>query len=98
RGAAGGFALATDLAEHLVGRGVAFRQAHEIVGAIVRETAAAGKTLEELSVADLRRHSRAFGPDAIAMLRAETSVARRVGTGGPAPAEVELRLKELGCR
>jgi argininosuccinate lyase len=98
RAAAGGFALATDLAEYLVGRGTPFRQAHEIVGAIVRETAAAGKTLEDLGVTDLARHSRAFGPDAIAILRAENSVARRTIEGGPAPATVRRRLKELGRR
>ncbi|HSU91008.1 MAG TPA: argininosuccinate lyase, partial [Sporolactobacillaceae bacterium] len=65
RAAAGGFALATDLAEYLVGRGVAFREAHEIVGAIVSETAEAGKTLEDLSGSDLRRYSRAFEIDAV---------------------------------
>src|SRR5260370_24707081 len=47
RAAAGGFALATDLAEYLVGHGVAFRQAHEIVGAIVRDTADAGRSLQD---------------------------------------------------
>jgi argininosuccinate lyase len=96
--AAGGFALATDLAEYLVVHGTAFRQAHEIIGAIVRETAAAGKSLEDLSIADLRRHSSAFGPDAIAILRAENSVARRTLEGGPAPSTVKRRLKELGRR
>lgn len=98
RAAAGGFALATDLAEYLVSRGTAFRQAHEIVGAIVRETAEAGKTLEDLSIAELRRHSNAFGADAIAILRAENSLARRTIEGGPAPATVKRRLKELGGR
>jgi argininosuccinate lyase len=98
RAAAGGFALATDLAEYLVGRGTAFRQAHEIVGAIVRETAAAGKTLEDLSIVELQRHSTAFGADAIALLRAENSVARRTIEGGPAPSTVKRRLKELGRR
>jgi argininosuccinate lyase len=96
RAAAGGFALATDLAEYLVGRGIAFREAHEIVGAIVRETAAAGKTLEDLSASDLRRFSRAFEADAVAILRAENSVARRAVEGGPAPSAVKIRLKELG--
>jgi argininosuccinate lyase len=96
--AAGGFALATDLAEYLVVHGTAFRQAHEIIGAIVREAAAAGKSLEELSIAALRRHSSAFGPDAIAILRAENSVARRTLEGGPAPSTVKRRLKELGRR
>jgi len=96
RAAAGGFALATDLAEYLVGRGIAFRQAHEIIGAIVRETAEAGKTLEDLSGSDLRRYSRAFDADAVAILRAENSIARRAVEGGPAPSAVKLRLKELG--
>jgi argininosuccinate lyase len=98
RAAAGGFALATDLAEYLVSRGIAFRQAHEVVSAIVRETAAAGKSFEELSVAELRRHSNAFGADAIAILRVENSVARRTIEGGPAPSAVKRRLKELGGR
>jgi argininosuccinate lyase len=98
RAAAGGFALATDLAEYLVSRGMAFREAHEIVGAIVRETAEAGQTLEDLSIDELRRHSSAFGADAIAMLRAENSVARRTIEGGPAPSTVKRRLKELGRR
>jgi argininosuccinate lyase len=98
RAAAGGFALATDLAEYLVGRGTAFRQAHEIVGAIVRETAEAGRTLEDLSIEELRRHSITFGADAIVMLRAENSVARRTLEGGPAPSTVKRRLKELGRR
>ena len=96
RAAAGGFALATDLAEYLVGRGTAFRQAHEIVGAIVRETAEARRTLEDLSIEELRRHSSAFGADAIAILRAENSVARRTIEGGPAMSTVKRRLKELG--
>lgn len=98
RAAAGGFALATDLAEYLVARGVAFRKAHEIVGAIVRETADAGRTLEDLSIADLKRYSAAFGDDARSILRAESSVARRAIEGGPAPAAVKRRLKELGRR
>jgi argininosuccinate lyase len=98
RAAAGGFALATDLAEYLVGRGTAFRQAHEIVGAIVRETAATGRTLEDLNIVELRRYSSAFDSDAIAILRAENSVARRTIEGGPAPSTVKRRLKELGRR
>jgi argininosuccinate lyase len=98
RASAGGFGLATDLAEYLVGHGVAFRKAHEIVGAIVRETAETSKTLESLGIADLRRYSSAFGSDAIAILRAENSVARRTIEGGPAPSTVKRRLKELGRR
>jgi argininosuccinate lyase len=98
RAAAGGFALATDLAEYLVAKGIAFRRAHEVVGAIVRQTAEAGKSLEDLSIVELRRHSSAFGADATAILRAANSVARRTIEGGPAPAAVKRRLKELGRR
>jgi len=95
RRAAGGFALATDLAEYLVARGVPFRAAHEIVGALVRETADAGRTLEELSLPDLKRHSHAFERDALTMLDADRSVARRTVTGGPAPRTTQKRIKEL---
>jgi argininosuccinate lyase len=96
RRAAGGFALATDLAEYLVARGMPFRKAHEIVGALVRETADAGKQLEELTVVDLQRHSSAFKADAIELLSAENSLARRAIVGGPAPDAIRKRLKELG--
>ncbi|HUY38862.1 MAG TPA: argininosuccinate lyase [Candidatus Binataceae bacterium] len=95
RAAAGGFALATDLAEYLVERGVAFREAHEIVGRIVRETAAAGTTLEDLKHSDLRRYSTAFKSDAAGILSAENSLARRSVAGGPAPGTVKRRLREL---
>ena len=95
RRAAGGFALATDLAEYLVARGVAFREAHEIIGALVRETADSGRTLEELSLAQLRRYSHAFAADALSLLDADQSVARRTVTGGPAPRTIQKRIKEL---
>jgi argininosuccinate lyase len=95
RTAAGGFALATDLAEYLVRRGVPFREAHEITAALVRETMESGKTLENLTVDDLRRYSHRFGPDAAALLRADSSLARRAIEGGPAPAAVRKRLREL---
>jgi argininosuccinate lyase len=98
KAAAGGFALATDLAEYLVSRGMAFREAHEIVGTIVRETIGAAKSLEDLTAADLRRHSAVFGDDASDLLRAENSVARRKIEGGPSPATVSRRLKELERR
>jgi len=94
--AAGGFALATDLAEYLVARGMPFRAAHEIVGALVRETAAAGRSLEDLALADLLRHSRAFKADAVELLEVANSLERRKVAGGPAPDTVRKRLRELG--
>jgi argininosuccinate lyase len=96
RDAAGGYSLATDLAEYLVARGMPFREAHEIVGALVREAIDAGKQLEQLTPEDLHRHSRSFGPDAVDILTAEQSLARRTVEGGPAPATVRRTLKGLG--
>ncbi len=93
--AAGGFALATDLAEYLVARGVPFREAHEIVGSLVREAAESGKSLSDLTLAQLRSHSPAFGPDAAKLLDAKTSLARRTVAGGPAPSTVRARLARL---
>jgi argininosuccinate lyase len=62
----------------------------------VRETADAGKTLEDLTAADLRRHSPSFAADSVAILSAEKSLARRSIEGGPAPSAVKRRLTELG--
>jgi argininosuccinate lyase len=95
RAAAGGFALATDLAEYLVARGVPFREAHEAIGALVRETAAAGKSLEDLTLGELRQYSAKFGPDALAALDAAGSVAARALPGGPAPGTVRARIARL---
>jgi argininosuccinate lyase len=98
RVAAGGFALATDLAEYLVARGVPFREAHEAVGSLVRDTSSAGRSIGDLDLNELRRYSPVFGPDAPAMLTPENSIRARKIVGGPAPATVRRRLKELGRR
>ncbi len=95
REAAGGWALATDLAEYLVRRSVPFRQAHEIVGSLVRDLAAAGRTLSDLTIAELRRRSPAFGRDALRILTPEHSIAARRVACGPSPAAVRRRLAEL---
>ncbi|HTY55328.1 MAG TPA: argininosuccinate lyase [Candidatus Binataceae bacterium] len=93
--AAGNWTLATDLAEYLVRAGVPFRQAHEVVGNLVRHASAAGKSIEGLSVEDLRSYSSKFGADAKAMLTARGSLKARAVVGGPAPATVRRRLAQL---
>jgi argininosuccinate lyase len=93
--AAGGFALVTDLAEYLVRRGMPFRHAHEVTGALVRETIAAGKSVETLTLSDLQRYSPAFRRDALVALTAANSLAQRSVVGGPAPATVRNRIREL---
>jgi argininosuccinate lyase len=95
RKAAGGFALATDLAEYLVERGMPFREAHEIIGALVRDTIASGNALEVLTIEDFRRHSLKFDTDVLEMLDPENSIKVRSVLGGPAPGMVRERIKKL---
>ncbi|MBV8358471.1 MAG: argininosuccinate lyase [Deltaproteobacteria bacterium] len=95
RTAAGGFALATDLAEYLVQRGMPFREAHEKIGALVRELSAADRTLSEVTLAELQNLSPVFQADALKTLRPEHSLRARKVVGGPAPNTVRRRLAEL---
>jgi argininosuccinate lyase len=94
--AAAGYTLATELADYLAGKGVPFRQAHAVVGAIVRLAASEGRPLEALTLTELRRFSPAFAPDVRRWLRHDAAVRRRRARGGTAPANVARRLKALG--
>jgi argininosuccinate lyase len=80
--AADGFLNATDLAEYLVRKGVAFREAHEMVGRIVRECLEAGQRLEDLPLDRLRHFSRAVEADVRQFIRLEACVERRRSAGG----------------
>ncbi|MEQ8799027.1 MAG: argininosuccinate lyase [Salinisphaeraceae bacterium] len=88
RAAARGFATATDLADYLVRRGVAFRDAHEIVGKAVRAAQDDGVDLADLSLDMLRGFSDAIGDDVYQVLTLDGSVAARDHIGGTAPAQV----------
>jgi argininosuccinate lyase len=78
---------ATDLAEHLVGGGMPFRDAHALVGALVRRSLEGEAPLAELVAAEP-----ALGPAARALLEPGAAVSRRTtpGGGGPQPVAVEL--------
>ncbi|PJB35972.1 MAG: argininosuccinate lyase [Deltaproteobacteria bacterium CG_4_9_14_3_um_filter_51_14] len=92
-----GFLTATDLAEYLVGRGVTFRQAHEITGRIVLYASDCGKELHELSMEEMKGFSRQIGQDIYPWLTPEGSVSRRTLKGGTAPDTVKegiARAKE----
>ena len=73
---------------HLVRRGLPFRDAHEAVGRAVRHAAGLGRDLSELSLEELRAFAPQIGPDALAALTLEGSVAARDHIGGTAPAQV----------
>jgi argininosuccinate lyase len=83
---------ATDLADHLAQRGVPFRQAHEIVGRIVRAAEASGRSLASFSLDELREFSPEFEASAVG-LTAEPVVAARRVYGGPAPEQVQVQLR-----
>ena len=93
-----GFATATDLADYLVRKGVAFRDAHEIVARAVRAAEEAGKDLAELGAAELARFSPLIGADAAAVLSAEGSVASRRHVGGTAPEAVREAIERARKR
>ncbi len=84
-----GYTTATDLADALVRKGVAFRNAHEIVGKAVRFALDAGKDLGELALDDLQQFSDVIDNSVFDVLKLENSVASRDHIGGTAPAQVK---------
>jgi argininosuccinate lyase len=88
-----GFSAATDLAEYLALAGVPFRQAHGIVGRIVRSCIAREMSLDGLTLPELRAFSPKFRADALKILSAEASVRRKRGPGSTAPAQVRAALR-----
>jgi argininosuccinate lyase len=85
--------LATDLADYLVGRGVAFRQAHHLVGAVVAFAERKGCPLDRVTVAELRTISDQFGDDVGEIFNLKRAMARRTLTGSPGTREVARQLK-----
>ncbi|MDF2182638.1 argininosuccinate lyase [Neptuniibacter sp. CAU 1671] len=83
-----GFSTATDLADYLVRAGVAFRDAHEIVGKSVAYGIQTGKDLGEMSLAELQQFSDVIADDVFEVLTLEGSVAARDHIGGTAPNQV----------
>ena len=85
---------ATSLADYLVGRGLAFREAHEIVGRAVRAAAADGMALEGLSLEQLRSFSPLIREDVYKVLGPRNCVESYRSRGSSAPSEVERQLAE----
>jgi argininosuccinate lyase len=85
--------LATDLADYLARRGMSFREAHGIVGQVVRLAEMKGVALTELTLADLQGVSEWFGEEATAVFNVETVLAKRSVEGGVAPAALEAQLE-----
>ncbi len=93
--AKGGYSNATELADYLVGKGIAFRDAHEIVGRTVLYAIEQGKALEDLSVDEFRMFSETVGEDVYPCLKLENIIAKRDIRGGTAPNQTRIELERL---
>ena len=89
-----GFSTATDLADYLVRNGVAFRDAHEVVGKAVRLGVESKRDLSEMQLEELQQFSAAIKADVFEVLTLEGSVAARNHLGGTAPEQVKLAINK----
>ncbi|GHU65556.1 argininosuccinate lyase [Clostridia bacterium] len=103
RKASDGFTNATDAADYLVGKGLPFREAHEVVGNIVRDCVKRDCGITDLAIEELQDYTQLFDEDVYTSLSMEACVARRNLPGGPAPETVSAaiaaakdRLETLG--
>ncbi len=87
--------LATDLADHLVRRGVPFRESHDVAGALVRAAEASGRELSALSLEEMRAVHPGFGPEVFAIFDPRTSVESRAVRGGTSAAALEAQFEAL---
>ena len=90
--AAGGFALATDLANYLVRKGLPFREAHHVVGQIVGYLTQQNRELEDISLEELKKFSPLFEEDALNILSPYYVADARKSYGGTAKEQI---LKQI---
>lgn len=95
KGAAGGFTNATDVADYLVKHGVAFRNAHGIVGEIVLYCIKEDKAIDELSLEEFKNFSPVFEEDIYKAIDLLTCVEERKVIGGPSSNSVKTQLNAL---
>ena len=95
RAADGGYINATDCADYLAKKGLPFRDAYKVTGALVAYAIDAGKTLAELPLDEYRRFSPLFDADVYEALDMHTCMALRNSQGGTAPARVAEQIKKI---
>ena len=90
--------LATEVADFLVGKGMPFREAHEVVGAIVRQLLGEGRDFSALTTAEWRRHSALYDESVHAVVTADASVRARNTPQSTQPQAVSAAIEEVkGC-
>ena len=98
RAASEGFINATDLADYLVMKGLPFRSAYKISGALVGKCIREGKTLETLSLAEYREASPLIGDDVYAHIDLGVCVQKRTSAGGTSVQSVEQQIGAVRSR
>ncbi len=93
-----GFSTATDLADYLVGKGLPFRDAHEVVGKLVHEGIQQKIDLADMSLAQLKSGSEIIEKDVFDVLSLQGSVSARNHLGGTAPKQVAAAIKNARKR
>ena len=93
-----GFVTATDVADYLAARGLPFRDAHHVVGRLVRWCIAEGRALTDLSLEELQRFYEGFDAQILDAVTVEASVRARQSEGGTAPSRVREALSAARAR
>jgi argininosuccinate lyase len=93
-----GYILATDIAEYLVKRGVPFRDAHKIVGGIVKYSLDNKKKLQELSLSEFKKFYPKADKNMIKILDLKNSVISRKSYGGTSPGNVKKMIKKIKAK
>ena len=94
RAAAAGFINATDCADYLTKKGMPFRDAYKLTGQMVADCIAAGKVLEELTLAEFQSYSPLFGQDVYQAIDLVNCCEGRTSYGGPSAASVKAQIAQ----
>jgi len=86
--------LATDLVDHLVLKGVPFRRAHHLVGALVAQAEKLGKPIPKLTPEELQQIDPLLEPDCLKMFDLHSAMKKRRVQGAPSPANVRAALRQ----
>ena len=87
--------LATEAADYLVRRGMPFRQAHDIVGQLLREADKQGKPWTQLSMVDIKKLSPLFADDFLEGISLESAIAAKAVPGGTSEESVRAAIRKL---
>ena len=90
-----GFLNATDLADYLTKKGMPFRTAYKLVGGLVADCIAKGKTLEDLTIEEYCAASELFEEDVYTEISLETCVGKRISAGSTGPESVKTQIRSV---